>query len=138
MNCAAIAASLMVVSISASAFAGKDDRDYMTGEVLPAAKSAEAKWKKSCGCTLAITIDQTTLKSKADMPSARNFCNTLAEEIPKYCVDDASKKAVCQMKTLTIKKADDVAFTFNGGNGVATVYGITAPSWDMVIHVLDK
>ena len=131
-----IAVPLMVASLSA--FAGKEDRDFMKNEVMPAAKTAAAKWKSACGCNLAITIDETTLKSRDDMPSARSFCNTISEEIVKYCTDEASKKAMCQMKSLTVKKADDATFTFKGGQGLATVYGITSPSWDMVTREIDK
>ena len=136
MKRSVIAISLMVVSLSA--FAGKEERDFMKNEVMPAAKTAEAKWKGACGCALAITIDEASFKAKDDMPSARNFCNTIAEEAPKYCSDAASKKAVCQMKTLTVKKADDATFSFKAGKGLATVYGITAPSWDMVTAEIDK
>jgi hypothetical protein len=110
----------------------------MTKEVIPAAKAAEVKWKSACGCALAIAIDESTLKSKDDMPAARSFCNHLAEEIGTYCTDAASKKAMCQMKSVTVKKADDATFTFKGGVGVATVYGITSPSFDMVTRELDK
>jgi len=131
-----IAVSVLLVSLPA--FAGKEDRDYMTMQVMPAAKAAAAKWKSSCGCTLAIKIDEASLKSKDDMPSARNFCNTIAEEIEKYCTDEASKKAMCAMKSLTVKKADDATFTVKAGVGTATVYGITAPSWGMVTRELDK
>jgi hypothetical protein len=136
MNRFLIAVSVLVVSVPA--FAGKEDRDYMTSEVIPAAKAAEAKWKSSCGCVLTIKIDDASLKSKDDMPSARNFCNHIAEEVVTYCNDESSKKAMCAMKSLTIKKADDATFTFKGGVGAATVYGITSPSWDMVTRELDK
>ena len=132
----AMAVSLMLVSLSA--FAGKEDRDFMTKEVLPAAKTAEAKYKSACGCALTINVDQASFKTKDDMPSARNFCNTIAEEIGNYCTDAASKKAMCAMKSVTVKKADDATFTFKGGVGTATVYGITAPSWDMVTREVDK
>lgn len=130
--------AVSVLAVSFPAFAGKEDRDYMTKEVLPAAKSAEAKWKSSCGCALTIKIDDASLKSKDDMPSARNLCNHIAEEVVKYCNDDSSKKAMCAMKSLTIKKADDATFTFKDGVGTATVYGITAPSWEMLTRELDK
>lgn len=133
-----IVLSVLLVSLSFSAFAGKEDRDYMTKEVLPAAKAAAAKWKSSCGCSLAVKIDQASLKSKEDMPSARNFCETITEEVAKYCSDDSSKKAMCAMKSLTVKKAEDATFKFKDGVGTATVYGITAPSWDMVTRELDK
>lgn len=130
--------AVSVLAASSPAFAGKEDRDFMTKEVVPAAKAAEAKWKSSCGCALTIKIDEASLKSKDDMPAARNFCNTIAEEVVAYCSDASSKKAMCAMKTLVVKKADDATFAFKGGTGTATVYGITAPSFDMVTHELDK
>jgi hypothetical protein len=136
MNRFLIAVSVLAVSFPA--FAGKEDRDYMTKEVIPAAKAAEAKWKSSCGCVLTIKIDDASLKSKDDMPAARNFCKSITEEIGAYCNDESSKKAMCAMKSLIVKKADDATFTFKGGVGTATVYGITAPSFEMVTREIDK
>ncbi|NVB84620.1 MAG: hypothetical protein HOV81_39970 [Kofleriaceae bacterium] len=131
-----VIAAMMVLSVTA--LAGKEERDFMTKEVKPAAQAAAAKYKSACGCALAINIDETTFKSKDDMPAARNLCNFIAEGVGDYCNDAASKKAMCQMKSLTIKKGDDATFTFKAGKGVATVYGITAPSFEMLTGELDK
>jgi hypothetical protein len=136
MKRALVLPSIMLISITA--FAGKEDREYMKNEVMPAVKSAETAYKASCGCALKITIDETTIKSQNDMPAARDTCTTIAESVKDYCADAASKKAMCQMKTLTFKKADDVTFTFHGGKGVATVYGITGLSFAMITRELDK
>jgi hypothetical protein len=110
----------------------------MKNEVKPAAKKAADAWKKACGCALALTIDEASYKSRDDMPSARSFCNTISENIGGYCNDADSKKAMCAMKSLTVKKADDATFTFANGKGAATTYGITAPSWDMITREVDK
>jgi hypothetical protein len=127
-----------VMIVCATAFAGKEEREFMNKEVQPAARSAEAKWKSSCGCALTVAVDEASFKVKDDMYSAKHFCERVAEEITGYCTDDASKKAMCQMKKLVVKKDKDATFEFKGGTGTATVYGSTSPSWDMVTRQLDK
>ena len=138
----ALIAIITTLGISATGLAGKEDRDYMKNEVMPAVKKAETTWKSACGCALKITVDETTITSANDgMQPARDFCGTITENVAGYCTDDASKKAMCKMKSLTIKRAPesvDLSFTFKGGTGIATVRGISAPSWAMVTSELDK
>ena len=131
-----VVALVMVASVTA--LAGKEERDMMSKEVQPAARAAEAKWKSSCGCALKVAVDEASFKVKDDMYAAKHFCETVTESVGEYCNDAASKKAMCQMKTLAIKKAEDATFAFKGGTGTATVYGSTSPSWDMVTRELDK
>src|SRR5262249_49461083 len=121
-----------IVFAATTGFAGKEDRDFMTKEVQPAAKTAGDKWKASCGCALKITIDDKTLDKKDDMYAAKHFFEYITDGVGGYCNDAASKKALCQMKTLVVKKADDAGFTFKGGTGTASVYGNTSPSFEMV------
>ena len=131
-----IGAAILFAAVAA--FAGKEDRDMMKNEVQPAAKAAGDKWKASCGCALKITIDDKTLDKKDDMYAAKHFFEYITDGVGGYCNDDASKKALCQMKTLVVKKADDATFTFKGGTGTATVYGSTSPSFEMITRELDK
>ena len=130
--------AIAVVLVSVTAIAGKEERDFMSKEVQPAAREAEAKWKGACGCALKISIDEASFKVKDDMFAAKHFCGYITDGIGGYCTDDASKKAMCQMKTLVVKKADDATFVFKGGTGTATVYGSTSPSFEMVTRELDK
>lgn len=127
----------LVTIASMTAFAGKQERDLMTKEVQPAAKETMAKWKGSCGCALAITIDD-SYKTMDDLRSAKHLCEAITEAIPKYCTDDASKKAMCQMKTLVMKTADKVTFSFKGGTGTATSHSNERVSWEMITRELDK
>ena len=131
-----ITIALMFASVAA--LAGKEERDFMKNEVQPAAKEAATKWKSSCGCALNVNIDEASFKVKDDMYAAKHFCEHISEAIGGYCTDADSKKAMCQMKTVIVKKADDATFTFKGGTGTATVYQSTSPSFEMVTAQLDK
>ena len=128
----------VLMAVSITAVAGKEERDFLTKEVQPAAREAEAKWKASCGCGLKVAIDEASFTVKQDMRPAKAFCERVAESITGYCTDAASKKAMCQMKTLVVKKASDSTFSFKGGTGTATVAAGFSPSFDMVTKELDK
>jgi hypothetical protein len=133
-----IAASLMVVSVSVTAFAGKRERDLMTKEVVPAVEEAQTTFQKSCGCPLVITVDEGTITSMDEIRSAKHMATDITEHVPKYCTDGASKKALCQMKTLTFTKAAEAVFTIKDGKGIATTTGQQRTSWEMMIAKLDK
>jgi hypothetical protein len=128
---------LMAASITV-AFAGKEERDFMEKEVQPAARGAEAKWKASCGCALHVAVDENSFTVKHDMYAAKAFCDRVAESITGYCTDGASKKAMCQMKTMVVKRGNNAAFSYKGGTGVAIIEQDASPSWDMVTRELDK
>jgi hypothetical protein len=135
MKSVLIGTALMLVSLTA--FAGKTERDYLTTEVQPAVKAAESKFKAACGCALKINVSD-SLKSTDDMSQARHISNAIAEGAPGYCTDDASKKAVCQLKTLDIVKGKETAFAFRAGKGTCTTDGQSYVSWDMITRELDK
>jgi hypothetical protein len=132
----AIVVTLLLTS--ATALAGKEERDFMNSEVQPKAKEAASKWKSSCGCELRIQIDDASFTKKEDMYAAASFFGHIIDGVGGYCTDGASKKAVCQLKTLVVKKADDATFVLKGSIGTATVYGNTSPSFEMMTEQLDK
>lgn len=134
-----IGTALLVVSMTASmtAFAGKTERDYMTNEVQPAVKAAEGKFKAACGCALKFNVSD-SLKSTDDMAQARHIADAITEGAPGYCSDDASKKAVCQMKTIEVVKGKETGFAFKGGKGTCTTDGQSYVSWEMMTRELDK
>lgn len=133
-----IAAALSVVSmVSVDAFAGKAERDFMTNEVQPAVKAAEAKLKSACGCGTKFVVSD-TLKTRDDLAQARNIANAVAEGAGSYCTDDASKKAVCQLKTIEVVKGKDTAFKWNAGKGTCVTDGQSYVSWDMITREIDK
>ena len=131
-----VAVSLMVAAVSLTAYAGKRERDVMTNQTIPAMRDAEAKYKASCGCPLAINVDD-TLQSSDEFRVAASLAKNIAENVPKYCSDAASKKAMCQMKTLTVTKGHAL-FTFKDGHGVAMENGQEYTSFEMMTRVLDK
>lgn len=128
----------VMVCWSMTAFAGKGERELVKKELEPKVKEAETNFKSSCGCALAITIDPVTLDKKDDIRNARNIARSVAENAPKYCTDEASKKAVCQMSTLLITKSKPAQFTFNAGKGQISHDGSGYATWDMMMRVLDK
>src|SRR5262245_28223634 len=108
-----VAVWIACATMTTSAFAGKRERDLITKELTPAVKNAEEKYKSSCGCQLTITIDPSTTNAISDIHIATRGATEVAENAPKYCTDDASKKAVCQMSTLVITKSKPAQFTFS-------------------------
>jgi hypothetical protein len=135
-----VAAGLMglIGTMSVTAFAGKEERDYMKNEVMPAVKAAETKVKASCGCAMSITVDETTVKNKNDMYKVKFIAGYVTEGAGTYCTDAESKKAVCQMKSLVLGKAAQATFTFKAGKGTATTDGQSVCSWEMMTRELDK
>ena len=138
---AGLAALVGIMAPSTTAFAGKKERDFMEKELAPKVKGAQDKFQASCGCALAITIDDSTTTTTDDMRQARNAANTIIEGAPKYCTDAASKKAVCQLKSLVLAKVVKPAkaeFTFKDGKGQLTHDGQMYTGWDQMTRVLDK
>ncbi|HEX3763815.1 MAG TPA: hypothetical protein VHW23_34200 [Kofleriaceae bacterium] len=131
-----IVAALLTVSLTA--VAGKLERDTMTKTVQPAVASAEAKFKSSCGCSLTITVDETTMNTRDLLFQAAAVANDVGEGAEKYCTDGPSKKALCQMKKLEILKRKPCEFTFKDGVGQCTSDGNMRCAWQQITKVLDK
>jgi len=132
----ALIGTFLFVALS-TAFAGKEEREYVKNDLTPAIKDAETKWQSACGCALTITVDA-SVKVVDDMKTVTHLCGYISEGVGGYCNDAGSKKALCQMKTLTVAKADAAKFTFKAGKGVATVYDNHSPSFEMIAQELDK
>src|ERR1043166_7787580 len=92
-----------VLAVSLGAFAGKGERDYKEKNVDPAVKTAQTKYKEACGCSLSITVED-SLATTDELKWAAHVASYVAEGAPKYCTDAASKKAMCQMTSMTITK----------------------------------
>lgn len=138
MTAVGLASLLATSAISLTAFAGKEDRDYKEKELMPAVKNAEAKFKAACGCALAIAVDESTVKTKDDYSRVKYIAGYVADGVGGYCTDAASKKAMCQMKTLVLAKAAEATFTFKGGKGIATTDGQSITTFEMMTRELDK
>ena len=138
---AGLAGLVGVMVPSMTAFAGKKERDFMEKTLAPKVKDAEDKFKSGCGCPLAITVDGATIITTDDMREAAYMARSVADGAPKYCTDDASKKAVCQLKSLVLAKVAKPAkadFTFADGKGTLTTDGQAHATWDMMTRKLDK
>ncbi len=124
--------------LSITALAGKAEREYMKSDVEPAVKDAETKFKAACGCALKITVTESTTKNNDDLYQVKHVAESVASGPAAYCNDAASKKAVCQMKTLQIVRGTATTFTFKAGVGTATHDGQSYTGWDMMTQELDK
>ncbi len=131
-----IVAALLTVSLTA--IAGKLERDTMTKQVVPAIADAEAKFKSSCGCPLKIAVDEASMNTKDLLLQAKHIAEDVGEKSVKYCTDAASKKALCQMKTLEILLRKPCEFTFKNGVGQCTSDGNMRCAWEQITKVLDK
>jgi hypothetical protein len=133
-----VAAALLAAACAVSAAsAGKHERDLMTQEAIPAARAAEANYKASCGCALAVVIDA-SIDTAEEIHYARYIADEVANGAPKYCTDDGSRKALCKMKTLRIAGDTIWNFTFDAGVGLATTNGHGYPRWDTMTSTLDR
>jgi len=131
-----IGAVVMMVSIPL-AFAGKAEREFHKNEMTPAVTKAQDAYKKACGCALKINVNA-SLKEIDDMRQAKYIAENITENVSGYCNDDASKKAMCAMKSLDITKGPDTKFSFAGGKGSAVTDGQSYVSFDMMTREIDK
>ena len=125
------------IALPVTAVAGKQEREYMKTDVVPAIRKAEATFKTSCGCGLRIAVTS-SIKTRNDLYEAKHIAEMVTEGAPGHCTDAESKKAVCQMKSLDIAKGPEAKFVFKDGKGTAITDGQVYPSWDMVARELDK
>src|SRR3712207_5456370 len=104
--------TVVLMSMSMTAYAGKEEREFMKNDVTPALKAAEGAFKKACGCALSISVDDKTLKSVDELRQAKYVAESIKDGAAGHCTDKESKAAVCKMKKLTVKKGKEAAFTF--------------------------
>ena len=117
--------------------ADKATREYVKSDFNPAVTAAQDAFNKACGCKLAIKANG-SVKTQDDYRLAKYIAESVKDGAAGYCTDAESKKAVCQMKTLELGKANEATFTFKGGKGVATHDGQANSNWDMMTKELDK
>ncbi|MBM4318147.1 MAG: hypothetical protein FJ116_11805 [Deltaproteobacteria bacterium] len=118
-----------------ASFAGKAEREYFKNEVQPAVAKAETAFNKACGCALKISVAESDEKH---MYQYKHIAESVQNESAGYCTDDASKKAVCKMKSLEINKGTKTEFTFAGGKGKAITDGQSYVDLNMMTAELDK
>jgi hypothetical protein len=131
-----IAASLSALTLTA--FAGKQERELMKTRVEPALAKANEKFHSACGCPTPITVDEASVKGTDDLHNFIYMADDIADNAPKYCTDAASKKAMCQLKSLTLARTPEAMFQFKGGKGLLTTDGQSHATWEMMTRELDK
>lgn len=122
---------------ASAAHADKEHRDRMTQDAIPAARAAEANWKASCECDLAIVIDD-SIQTLDEIRYTRYTADEVSTGVAYYCTDAPTRKAMCQMKTLRIASATRASFTFDAGVGIATTNGQHHVMWDEITKAVDK
>jgi hypothetical protein len=127
----------VLVAVAATAIAGKRERELMAKETIPAAKAAEARFKESCGCPLAIVLDG-SLQTEDHITFARLIAEEVSTGAPHYCTNEGSRRAMCRMRTLKIAASSQWGFTFDDGVGLATTNGRGHPSWDTMTRAIDQ
>ena len=130
--------ALVLLALPILAFAGKEEREFMKSDVTPAIEEAQKTFKASCGCGLKIDVNVDSFKTKDHLFQVKYTAQNVGEESKKYCTDADSKKAVCKMKTLEIKKDKETAFSFKSNKGIAATDGNSYPTFDMMTKELDK
>ena len=131
--------ALILALVPMAAFAGKAERDYVSGTAEPAVKEAAAALKKSCGCDVKIDIVKVdAYKDTDELRQITNVSKAIAQGAAAHCTDAASKAAICKMKSLEISRGTSTDFKFSGGKGVATSDSSSSASWDMIVAQLDK
>jgi hypothetical protein len=130
--------ALILAFAPLAAFAGKAERDYVTGTAEPAVKEAAATLKKSCGCDVKIDVKTDGYKDVDELRQITYVSKAISQNAPAYCSDAPSKAAVCKLKTLEISRGTTTDFKFSGGKGIATSDSSSSASWDMIVQQLDK
>ena len=130
--------ALVLALAPALAFAGKAERDFTTTEAQPAIQEAAATLKSSCGCDVTFDVKFDTFKDLNELWLIKRFANSITEGAPPYCSDEATKAAMCTLKTIEFSKGSDVSFEFKDGKGTATADSSSYPSWDMITHAVDN
>ena len=136
MRALLIAASAL--ALAGSAHAGKEERDYQANELAPAMKDAASALLKGCGCAWKTNVNWDTFKTKDQMMLLRYFSTSVAENARRYCDTAASKKAICQLKTLNMSVGKPTSFVFQNGTGTWITDGQSYSDWDVVAEAVDK
>lgn len=133
-----IAVAATVLAITSFAHAGKAERDFYAAEVQPAITSAAATLKKACGADVKFDVQVNGYQTVDQMRQIKNFLNSITSDAAAYCKDDASKKAISALKTVTVSRTSSAGFEFSGGKGTATTDESSFPHWGMMTSAIDK
>ncbi len=137
----------LLVLLGFTALAGQDERDKKA-ELEKEIPPAVAAFKKACGCELKFDIKWATFKTHSTMRAVHGIIDNVQSNAATVCKDAEAKKAICQMKTMSISfapLAEDAHSnpdpTFDPASGVMTLKteGMSVP--DLVFmarEILDK
>jgi hypothetical protein len=95
---------VMALLFSASAYAGRPERDYAKSLEAPIKEAADTV-KAACGCSPAIKVDWESFKTAEDMSSIGSAIGTYKTDTEETCKNDKEGKAAfCkQVKTVAVK-----------------------------------
>ena len=138
---------LLLVLVSSTAYAGKDEREKQE-EVTKEMPASQAAFKSACGCDLAFDVKWDTFQTFETMRAVHGIIDNVQSYAKDVCTDATAKKNVCKMKSMSISYAPIAANAtanpdpvFNEATGVMTLVtnGMAVPDlqW-MARNILDK
>jgi hypothetical protein len=138
MKLTRFALAAAVFGLASLAHAGKAERDFYAAEVQPAVNAAATTLKQACGCDVKFDVKMSTYETVDQMRQIKHYVSSISSEAGRYCTDAASKKAICQLKSVDISRTSSADFKFSGGKGIATTDESSYPHWGMMTTAIDK
>jgi hypothetical protein len=125
--------------VSTIAFAGKGEREKRK-EIEPVLLSTQSSFKAACGCDFKWDINWDSYKAADDMNRIPSTAERISAGAKEHCTDAESKKAICQMKVVSLSYAKDSKgdVTFSGGKISGQTNDTMYVGWDKIVEALDK
>jgi hypothetical protein len=128
----------VLLFISTIAFAGKVEREFKSTKAEPAVKAAIDALKKSCGCNVTFNVAWDSFNTVGKLQKVKYIADSFPDGVTKQCTDDASKAAMCKLKTIDIKMADKSDFMYSNGHATFATDGTSAFTFDKLASEVDK
>jgi hypothetical protein len=121
------------------AHADNADLDSQKKETQAKVQKTREILQTSCGCDVQFDVDYNSFENREDL-SWVNLVIThpFQKKGSTYCVDAASKAAICKIKTFKYSRAKETTTTISGGTATLTTDGRSSDSWDTLIKRLNK
>jgi hypothetical protein len=125
--------------MSTIVYAGKVEREKIK-ELEPILVSSQSTFKAACGCEFKWDIKWDSYKAADDMNRIPSTAERISAGAKEHCTDAESKKAICQLKVISLSYAKDSKgdVTFSGGKISGQTNDTMYVGWDKIVEVLDK
>jgi len=137
---------ILCFTLPLSAFAGPKSRAAKAAVGNKTVTEMNEKYKEVCGCTLAVKIDEKTVKSENNHNQVKFLLENIRDSVKgdSGCLNSEGKpdadgrKEICKMTSLTIQIGDAVSFELKGSEGIATIDKSGGnPTFSMMVDKLD-